>query len=159
VVEISPNARLLLTLDSNRNVLKLVETSGGRQLVSVDMRSYIDLLSAHFSGDSRHVAMPTISGDIRLIDADELPSFTRWYGWLNHKEGGLSHDGRLLAVATPDRFVRLIEVTTKREVALLQHDGSAYPDAFSPNDRFLVTYQYQAQAHTVHLMDVSSGKE
>jgi WD40 repeat protein len=160
VVQFSPNARLLLTFDKNRNLLKLVETRSGHQLASVDTPSdCASFLSTCFSSDSRHVAMPTVSGDVRLIDSDDLPSFhTLVWLELNHQgRAVLSHDGRLLAVDAPDHFVRIIDVATQREVALLQHGGSAVPVTFSPNDRLLMTYQDQAP--TVHLMDVSSSRE
>jgi WD40 repeat protein len=160
VVQFSPNAQMLLTFDKNRNLLKLVETRSGHHLASVDTPSDFApfFLSTYFSNDSRHVAMPTVSGDVRLVDSDDLPSFhTQVWLDLNHQGRAiLSHDGRLLAVDAPDRFVRIIDVATQQEVGLLQHAGSAIPIAFSPNDRLLVMYQ---DFTTVHLMDISSSKE
>src|SRR5262249_19560010 len=67
-----------------------------------------------------------------------------------------SPDGRLLASASADRTVRLWEVATGREMAVLRgHENSVWPVVFSPDGRRLASTDRDDRA--VRLWDPTAG--
>src|SRR5438105_15917771 len=80
---------------------------------------------------------------------------------LDHKGAtrslAFSHDSKMLASGSNDYTVKLWDVATGKEQAILAgHEHSVRGLAFSPDDKTLVTGR---MGTTVRLWDVSTGKE
>jgi WD40 repeat protein len=162
VKSLSPDGRLIATQDKDQGVLRFNETSTGREFGRVSTSGPIGIsfgysfggLYAIFSSDSRYMAIPSPSGSIQLVDLSQTYSPFRLEA---ASEGGiaLSHDRRLLAFAGPDHVIRVIDITTGRQLGTLRHDEPVDVMAFSADGRFLTTQQESL----LTLSEIATGHE
>jgi WD40 repeat protein len=94
-----------------------------------------------FSPDGRLLAGTTwMEGRVTVLDLKSGEKAGSWHAHEGLANGvSFSRDGRALATAGSDGFVRLWDVVTQRQLAELPHEGQAYQLAFSPDGDTLAT--------------------
>ena len=126
------------------------------QLWDVTTWHIMEILAAHsgeihsvtFSHDGQILATGDYNGTIKLwdiatrrnirtIDGHKHPDFDRDYNLVSSLE--FSPDDKILASASWDNTVKLWNVDTGDEIATLNHVGSVYTVAFSPDGTMVVS--------------------
>jgi WD40 repeat protein len=159
---ISPDKRLIISIDEGLRVLRLIEAAAGREFgrIATSGRIQIGPLSLGLPGDSclspdgRYFALPGSQGSIMLADLSRRHSPLLLEADIKRRVA-ISRDRRLLAFTSPDHVVQVVDTATGRSVGALRHEAPAYPVHISADGRLLTT----EQESFLKINEIESGRE
>jgi WD40 repeat protein len=155
-VGFSPDSQFLVVGDGEGSLRK-IETSTGHETVLTKHGSRIDHLA--FSSDGSMLAFSVEEDNLAVVvepatgrEITRIPLDEQCYGI------EFSSDSRLLAIASQDKTVRIIEVASGHLVARIEHGDSVLSSdlAFSPDGQFLAT---NTRKDPTRLFQAVSGHE
>lgn len=135
--------------------LRTFETASGKLLHEVNLGTNIE--GVCISSDASRLVATLGSGSVRLF---ELPSRKEIHVFKSAHKGGiwgmaLSPDGKLLATAGKDTYVRIFDLTTLKKVQELPHPGEMNGVTFTPDNQRVLT---GCTDGLIRVFDVTSGK-
>jgi WD40 repeat protein/tetratricopeptide (TPR) repeat protein len=142
----SPDGRLLATTATQdlAGALQVRDVATGRRVVDfprVGSFSNFDGLNASFSLDGGRLAVPSIDGEVQILDlamARPVGPVLKHDNWV--WQAVFSPDGKRVVTASSDRTGRVWDVATGRPVTPpLRHRNEVVDAAFSPDGRLVAT--------------------
>ena len=161
-VVFSPNGDVLYYGVGNNNV-RVWDYRDWKQLGKIQVSvGVVNTLAV--SPDGQLLAVAGGNGIVRLLNSETGNQVAELRGHTHPLVGirsgvrrvVFSADGRLLASSGSDKTVRLWDVSSGRNLQIMQHDGGVWGVDFPPNGRLLVS---GGDDRTVRLWDVANGKQ
>ena len=158
-VAFSPDGRFLAAAGEDPDI-KLWDVKTGQLKRSIERRSG-DVYAMAYSPDGKSVAYTSNADNVIKIanveSGQEVGSLSFGNEDDRSRSVAFSPDGKFVAVASPDKTVRLWTVATQKEFkSLIGHTEEVDSVAFSPDGKMLASGSADA---TIKLWDVDSGQE
>jgi serine/threonine protein kinase/WD40 repeat protein len=139
-MKLSPDGRWIALACSN-SMLRILETETLREAVQVDTEQ-TEMNGVAWTGDGQRIACFGDTGTVRIYDRASRTLGEPWRVMPSGRaySGEFYDDDRILIVCGEDNAVRLWDVATRREVAVLaEHGRPVEAIALSPDGRELAT--------------------
>ena len=136
--------------------LRFYDTASGKMLHEANQGTNIE--GVCISSDKSRLVVTLGSGSVRVL---ELPSRKEIHLFKSAHQGGiwgmaLSPNGKLLATAGKDNYVRIFDLTTLKKVHELKHPGETNGVTFTPDNKRLLSGCTDA---LIRVFDVESGQQ
>lgn len=136
--------------------LKFYDTAGGKLLYETNLGTNIE--GVCISSDESRLVATLGSGSVKVL---ELPSREEIHVFKSAHKGGiwgmaLSSDGKLLAIAGRDTYVRIFDLATLKKLHEMKHPGETNGVTFTPDNKRLLTGCTDA---LIRVFDAETGKQ
>jgi WD40 repeat protein len=156
IFRFSPDEKMIAT--SCISVIKLWDATTDKEIAALKGHtSQVNELA--FSPDGKKLASASLDGTAKVWDLTVPPpdSGFKWRGVFLHEMAFSPDDSRLALATTEDPQATVLDVTTGREIAVLNgHSDAIQHLVFSPDGRMLATGSVD---RTVKLWDVETARE